>query len=59
MADIDLSKYGITGAKEIVHNPSYEYLFDEEMKSELTGYDKGTGCGQRHDGRVYGPFAEG
>ena len=29
MADIDLSKYGITGAKEIVHNPSYEYLFDE------------------------------
>ena len=41
MADIDLSKYGITGAKEIVHNPSYEYLFDEEMKSELTGYDKG------------------
>ncbi len=41
MTDIDLSKYGITGAKEIVHNPSYEYLFDEEMKSELTGYDKG------------------
>ncbi len=41
MADIDLSKYGITGATEVVHNPSYEYLFDEEMKSELTGYDKG------------------
>jgi phosphoenolpyruvate carboxykinase (ATP) len=41
MADIDLSKYGITGATEIVHNPSYEYLFDEEMKKELTGYDKG------------------
>ena len=41
MADIDLSKYGITGATEIVHNPSYEYLFDEEMKPELTGYDKG------------------
>ena len=41
MADIDLSKYGITGTTEIVHNPSYEYLFDEEMKPELTGYDKG------------------
>ena len=41
MADIDLSKYGITGATEVVHNPSYEYLFDEEMKPELTGYDKG------------------
>ncbi len=41
MADIDLTKYGITGATEIVHNPSYEYLFEEEMKPELTGYDKG------------------
>ena len=41
MADIDLTKYGITGATEIVHNPSYEYLFDEEMKSDLTGFDKG------------------
>ena len=41
MADIDLSKYGITGATEVVHNPSYEYLFDEEMKPELTGFDKG------------------
>ncbi len=41
MADIDLKQYGITGATEVVHNPSYEYLFDEEMKSELTGYDKG------------------
>ena len=41
MADIDLKQYGITGATEVVHNPSYEYLFDEEMKPELTGYDKG------------------
>ena len=28
MAQIDLSKYGITGATEIIHNPSYEALFD-------------------------------
>ena len=41
MANIDLSKYGITGSTEIVYNPSYEVLFDEEMKSDLTGYDKG------------------
>mgnify|MGYP002563489329 CR=1 FL=1 len=27
---IDLSKYGITGTTEIVHNPSYETLFAEE-----------------------------
>ena len=24
MAEINLSKYGITGTTEIVHNPSYE-----------------------------------
>ena len=41
MAQIDLSKYGITGVKEIIYNPSYELLFKEEMKPELTGYDKG------------------
>ncbi len=41
MANIDLTKYGITGTTEIVHNPSYEFLFDEEMKPELTGYEKG------------------
>ncbi|MGM9775072.1 MAG: phosphoenolpyruvate carboxykinase (ATP) [Candidatus Egerieousia sp.] len=41
MANIDLSKYGITGVKEVIYNPSYEVLFEEEMKPELTGYDKG------------------
>ncbi len=41
MANIDLSKYGITGATEIVHNPSYEYLFEEETKEGLTGFDIG------------------
>ena len=41
MANIDLTKYGITGAAEIVHNPSYEVLFEEEMKPELEGFDKG------------------
>ena len=41
MAQIDLSKYGITGTTEIVHNPSYEDLFNAEMDPALTGYEKG------------------
>ena len=41
MANLDLSKYGIVDVKEIVHNPSYEVLFEEETKEGLTGYDKG------------------
>ncbi len=38
---LDLTKYGITGTTEIVYNPSYEDLYKEEMKPELTGFDKG------------------
>ena len=41
MAELDLSKYGITGATEIIHNPSYELLFEEETKPGLEGYEKG------------------
>ena len=41
MSKIDLSKYGINGVREVVYNPSYELLFEEEMKKELTGYEKG------------------
>ena len=41
MAQIDLSKYGITGVTEIVHNPSYEMLFEEEINPALEGFDKG------------------
>ena len=41
MAEINLSKYGINGTTEIVHNPSYELLFEEETKSSLEGYEKG------------------
>ena len=41
MSKIDLSKYGITGVKEIVHNPSYEMLFEEETRPDLEGYEKG------------------
>ena len=41
MAKLDLQKYGILGAAEIIHNPSYEFLFEEEQKSDLEGYEKG------------------
>ena len=41
MATLDLTKYGITGATEIVHNPSYEQLFEEETKAGLEGFEKG------------------
>ena len=41
MAKVDLSKYGITGTTEVVHNPSYEQLFEEETKSGLEGYEVG------------------
>ena len=41
MANIDLSQYGITGVTEIVYNPDYDTLYNEELKPELTGYDKG------------------
>ncbi len=41
MAKVDLTKYGITGTTELVYNPSFEMLFEEEMKPELEGFDKG------------------
>ena len=41
MAKVDLTKYGITGTTEIVYNPSYELLFEEETKAGLEGYEVG------------------
>ena len=41
MKNLDLSIYGITGATEIVHNPSYEELYLAETDPSLTGYEKG------------------
>ena len=41
MANVDLTKYGITGTTEIVYNPSYEMLYEEETKAGLEGYDIG------------------
>ena len=41
MTPKDLSKYGIKSVKEVLYNPTYEVLFNEETRPELTGYDKG------------------
>ena len=41
MATIDLTKYGITGATEVVYNPTYEQLFAEETKQGLEGFEVG------------------
>ena len=41
MKTIDLTKYGILGAKEVVHNPSYEELFLAETDPTLEGFEKG------------------
>ena len=41
MPQLDLSKYGITDVKEVLYNPSYEILFNEETRPDLEGFDKG------------------
>ncbi|MBR1519184.1 MAG: phosphoenolpyruvate carboxykinase (ATP) [Prevotella sp.] len=41
MANLDLTKYGINGVTEILYNPSYEVLFNEETKPGLEGFDVG------------------
>jgi len=41
MANLDLSKYGIKGVTEIVYNPSFDLLYQEETKPGLEGFEKG------------------
>ena len=41
MMKLDLSKYGIINERNIFHNPSYEELYQAEMASDLSGYEKG------------------
>ncbi|MCF7355343.1 phosphoenolpyruvate carboxykinase (ATP) [Vibrio sp. CK2-1] len=40
-AQLDLTTYGITGATDIICNPSYEQLFVEETQKNLSGYERG------------------
>jgi len=41
VAGIDLSRHGLENVKEVIRNPSYEQLFEEETKPGLEGYEKG------------------
>ncbi len=38
---ISLEKYGIKNPIDVIYNPSYEYLYEEELKSSLQGFEKG------------------
>jgi phosphoenolpyruvate carboxykinase (ATP) len=40
-ATLDLTKHGLHNIKEVVRNPSYEMLFEEETRADLTGYERG------------------
>ena len=37
----DLKAYGINDVQDIVHNPSYDMLFQEELDPNLEGYERG------------------
>lgn len=41
MEKIDLTQYGIKGTPEIIHNPDYKVLFDEETEEGLEGFEIG------------------
>jgi phosphoenolpyruvate carboxykinase (ATP) len=38
---ISLEQYGIKNVQEIIYNPSFEFLYNEELSSSLQGYEKG------------------
>lgn len=38
---LDLNSYGINNVKDVVYNPSYELLFQEEIRPDLQGFERG------------------
>ena len=38
---ISLEKYGIKNAQEIIYNPTFEFLYNEELSPSLEGYERG------------------
>ena len=38
---ISLEKYGIKDVKEIIYNPSFDFLYKEELNPALEGFEKG------------------
>jgi len=41
MANLDLTKYGIKNVKNVIHNPSYEVMYQAEMSDKNQGFEKG------------------
>ena len=41
MSKIDLSKYGISNDIEVIHNPSYEQLYQAEIDPSNQGFERG------------------
>ena len=40
-AQLDLTQHGLTDVTEVLRNPSYEQLFEEETRPDLEGYEHG------------------
>ncbi|NJM79270.1 MAG: phosphoenolpyruvate carboxykinase (ATP) [Flavobacterium sp.] len=38
---IALEKYGIRNASKIIYNPSYDFLYNEELSEDLKGFERG------------------
>ncbi|MBS4040744.1 MAG: phosphoenolpyruvate carboxykinase (ATP) [Flavobacteriales bacterium] len=38
---ISLEKYGISNTVKVIYNPSYDFLYQEELNQNLTGFEKG------------------
>ena len=38
---ISLERYGIKNAAEVIYNPSFDFLYDEELKPSLQGFERG------------------
>ena len=47
MSKVDLSKYGIKDVKEIIYNPSYEFLYEEEINEMFNSINTDTLLGKR------------
>ena len=41
LSKLKLEQYGITGIDDVVYNPSYEQLYEEEMNPALEGFEVG------------------
>ena len=40
-AQLDLTQYGLNDVTDVLRNPSYDQLFEEETRPDLEGYERG------------------